>query len=235
MGLTTSLTCTYTFENSGAMGTDDSGNGKTLTVNGSVPQAAGNAPPGTHASSWSNNGANNMTRAAIYDGSTDFMIACWVYVTAFQVFDLHITGQWQSGATQYQLVLDHTNKDFKMQGSVNGSSATTSVEDGQGAISLNTWYFVQGYYNRATQKLGVNRNNGTAVEAALASVINIAQPLTVGANGVGGGFPMSGRIDAREFYSRLLTANESTTLYAGGAGLEYPFPTRRHGAGIFRM
>jgi hypothetical protein len=227
--LRSALKGAYTFETAGNMGADASGNGAHLTLTGSVPQATGNAAPGTKASSWTDSSANHLNaNYHAIPAATDFSLTYWAYVTASQVFSQFLAGYLEVGNQQYACFLDHTGSEFKFlinSTGGGGAEAGTAAQDGQGAISLNTWYFVYNYYNSNTGKVGIRRNLATAVEAATAApFLTGTASFAVGCcSGFGGSFPLSGRIDSLNVWNRLLTEPELTGLKNGTLGLEYPF------------
>jgi hypothetical protein len=245
MSLLTNLISAYTFEASGSMGTDASGNGNTLSLTGSVPQVAGNALPGTNAASWSDSGG--VSPAGVLHGNfnyvtaaTDFSGIVWVFPLTgtwnTTPYDMFVLGSMNAGTDQYGLFLKQSTKEFYFQVSAGGAGGPT-VADGQGAVSFSTWYMVYFQWDFTSKKIGISRNNSTLVEVASGIGGNLfAGPTdwSIGSDGHGAGFTMDGRTDAIALWNRKLSAGEITTLYNGGLGLEYPFPSgRRRAAVIF--
>src|SRR5690242_17552324 len=121
MSLTSNLISAYTFENSGSMGADASGNGNNLTKTGSVPQAAGNASPGTNAASWSDGGGFSPQGTLhgnfnYIPAASDFSMVVWAYVLNGSwnttPYDMFVVGSENAGTDQYGLHLSQSTKEF---------------------------------------------------------------------------------------------------------------------------
>jgi hypothetical protein len=248
VSLLTNLVSSYTFENASPaanIGLDSSGSAHHLTLTGSVPQAAGNAAPGTHGSSWSDGGvsaAQGVLSAAVnvIPPATSFSISLWVNT---------ITGNWQStgydpfaagiqggGSDQYYFQLNHTSLTWYFVVSGGGAGGTAALAGS--AITLGTWHHLVGQFDTGSKNTSIVIDNGAPVSVA-SGIIDPYQAaprvFSIGSNGNGGGFPYDGTIDGLSLWNRLLAAGEIAQLWNGGAGLEYPFPGGRRRTGVTMM
>lgn len=103
--------------------------------------------------------------------------------------------------------------------SIGNGSTNTFVEGG--SFSAGTWYFLVAWHSSADNKIYIQIDNGTPVEAAwTGGTQDTTAELRIGraANNY-----FDGLIDSVSFWKRVLTSDERTSLYNSGNGLDYPF------------
>jgi hypothetical protein len=102
--------------------------------------------------------------------------------------------------------------------------------------SVNTWYFVVYTCDGTTAKLYVNASQeGGNVSQGLGEVASspgfcIGAYLNAATPPLANNYFFKGYEDECFIYSRALTSTEISSLYNGGAGLQYPFTTGNPGA-----
>lgn len=122
---------------------------------------------------------------------------------------------------EYYLIWSFTA--LRLQGAVFNSSGTATTVDANnhGAVSTGAWLFVVFWHDPTADVIGIQVNNGTADTAAHSTgTRDTAAAFSIGALGNGSRY-MDGLIDQVGFWKRVLTADEKTELYNGGAGLAY--------------
>jgi hypothetical protein len=163
--------------------------------------------------------ASNSTLQA---GDIDFYWCGWIYIDAAPAAytAIFLKGTQYSGTTMNYgaSILSTRVPGFDIADGTNRKTATWGS-----ALSLATWYFIEGYHNAAADVVGVCINRGTDVTAATAGVVPAsgnAGALTFGKD-PGGGQYFDGRIQHFTFLKRLPSAAERNALYASGAGVNY--------------
>lgn len=190
----------------------DSVGGHTLTNNGST----------TFVAAKNNNGANFVAASLQSLSSTsddlrgdqNFTVACWI--------DPNLAGQTagvsrDAASRDYSLLISNTT--FQVY-YLNSSQAANVSQANPGA----GFHLVIFYLDRDNNRLGISVNDAvpttTAVSGSYTTYSGIA--FRIGGNTTSG-FSTS-VIDECAFWSRVLTSDERTELYAAGAGKFYPFP-----------
>jgi hypothetical protein len=104
-----------------------------------------------------------------------------------------------------------------------GTGAANAEVSGD-TLSDGVWMFIVAWYSSADQKVYIQCDNGTPVEAAWTGGTQSSSGagFSIGGADVGGGH-FNGSIDSVSFWKRVLTSQERTDLYNGGNGLDYPF------------
>lgn len=93
------------------------------------------------------------------------------------------------------------------------------------APSTGAFHLIVCTYSSADGAIGISVDAGTVTSTTTASVREGIGSFDVGSrntSGAGAGF--NGLIDNVGVWTRVLSSTEITTLYASGAGLEFPFP-----------
>lgn len=105
------------------------------------------------------------------------------------------------------------------QVSTNGVSAThTLLASSHGSPTAGQWDFIIAQRNAATQKLGIQVNNGTLNEIALTeNIYNGSGVFTLGGNSA----PLDGALEQVFYWRKILTPEQKTWLYNGGNGRSY--------------
>ena len=195
-----------------------------LTDTGTVGSATGKV--GTAADVELGNYLTVADPAALsFPGDTDFTVAAWLQFESKAADEMFAVGkgdgdgaeygiEWNPGSDRLQFAV------YASDGFGTGQSATAST---LGSPALATWYYVVGWYDATAEEVRIQVNNGTVDAASYtAGSYNSDAAFTIGS------YPAfnlhwDGLIDEVGIWSRVLTTEERTTLYNGGAGLTYPF------------
>jgi len=188
-----------------------------LTDNNTVAGVAGKIGNATQHVAVNLEYLSIASNATLQTGDIDFTWACWAQVatkTARQgiiVKDANVAG------AAYLLEYENTQDRFRCRIDV---SATLRA-DILGSPTANTWYFLVFWHDSTANTINIQGNNGVANSAALVhDGLTDAAPFEIGRFIT---FYLDGMVDEVGFWKRVLTAQEKTDLYNGGAGLSYPF------------
>jgi len=221
MALTDNLALALEFE-SGAIGTDATGQNTAFTNNNvvtSVSGKVGNAGNFVIASSQS---LVHADTALLSCGDISFSFAAWLYVTdnsqtctAFAKTNTQSEHflEWSPASSAYR---------FRVWDAADNN--TNHLLSSGGTPTNNTWYFVVVSHNATGNTLKGSVNNGTVDSASYsAGVRDSNADLYIGFNQQVGGRYWGGMIDQLLFYKRDLfdTPADITSLYNGGAGMTY--------------
>ena len=154
--------------------------------------------------------------ADLSTGDVGFTVAGWVYPTNLSGAQAKMIASKWNAAEEYTLYLTNGgstgNAVFHY-----GATAVTG-----GAVSLDAWYFVVGWYDPDLDTVYVQVNNGTVAETATTAPSDGSSSFMLGSlDGSVGQF--FGRIDSVGVWKRMLTSDERMMLYNAGVGCAYPF------------
>lgn len=168
------------------------------------------------------------SNSTLQTGNIDQTFTAWVKFDSVPPAGLHRTILSKDNANNLREILlvweQASNKFVFAIG--NGASGVEGVQATSfGTPSLGVWYFVVAGYNATTDKAFIQINNGPVDEVTIALTPGVStNPFIIGAEGFSSfRIPHDGLIDEVGFWKRVLTLEERTTLYNGGAGLTYPF------------
>lgn len=147
-------------------------------------------------------------------GNVPFTFAGWFYADA-AVGNQSVLGM--SSAGVWLRKESDTSCTLRMY---DGSDHETFVN----CLGAGNWNFFVLWYDPDADLQWIQINNGTPVSTAnTGGVIESGtRSLYFGAH-IGPGFFFGGLVDEVGFWNRILTEDERTSLYNGGAGLSYPF------------
>ena len=157
-------------------------------------------------------------------GNIDFTLGCWVKLTTKPtqrfISKYQPTLNKREYTVAYYSVLD---KFFFQTARDGGVSVDTVWADTLGSPSTGTFYFVIAEHDSVNDLLTIQVNNGTIDSAAgyVAGVWTGGDGLFTLSGNSNGIETMDGALDEAFFYKRLLTAEEKTWFYNGGAGRTY--------------
>ena len=183
--------------------------------------ASGNALTGTlDDATWA---AGKYGSAVNLDGVDDYVdlgnptplqvtgsmtISGWINSAAFPADDATIVSKKTSDGTGYQLDTTIDTGPRTIGFKLTNNSGDDMVRYGATQLQLNTWYYVAGVYNAATQTMDVYLNgvldDGTQVGAITSSQQNSTANVNIGQRS--GSYNFDGRIDEVRIYSQALTA-----------------------------
>lgn len=123
---------------------------------------------------------------------------------------------------EYGLYFDASTHRMKFSVSSSGSAWTGTIEATTFGAGTADWDFYVGWYDPTAHTLNIQVNNGAVDSTSYAGGIRDGgASLYLGS--LAGTAPFDGDLDAVGLWKRVLTSNERSTLYAGGAGREAPF------------
>lgn len=222
MALTDSLTAYYSLDNT----TDATGNGYTLTNNGST----------TFTSALIINGGDfNGTTQSLNNNS---VLGALSYPRSFQAWmnfdsvsgDRAIFALGDASIHYYSLKKDSGTGTIVFRS--NNNTQAANVDTGI-TPSTATWYHCVVIQNSSTS-VTIYINNVETNTAATTFVATVGQ-FYLAYLGRSGAWYTDGRIDEVGIWNRALTSTEVGQLYNGGAGLAYPLTVSSANTGFFRV
>ncbi len=229
MALTDSLAAYWKFDEASGNAADSSGNSYTLTNNNTVGYAAGIINNGGDFGSSNTN--KTFTRTAdtlgiVVDAARSF--AGWFQIsvdpTSGTVYD--VMGQGYNPSDVFY-IFEYGNfggtKRFRVGRARSGVDDPTMTYDT--TLTTSTWYHIA--YTIDGSRNQIFYFNGTSVDSDTAASGNGSGTTTTGTLFSTAFFAtarlLQGKVDEWGVWSRVLTSDEVTELYNGGAGLTYPF------------
>lgn len=235
MALTDSLAAHWRLEEASGTRVDVSGNGHDMSAQGT---------PGNRAGKLSNALDVTATDYCYYADSGNALdcpagasltAACWIYLDNLTINGYPLN-RWAEDWTLFFTAAGVVS----MLARQTGSNATASTP--AGTITTGAWYYLVGWFDHTVGANGtvyVQVNNGTVYSTALTSAKTAGSGLFVSLGDLGhtstafGGY--DGAIDSASIWTRVLTADERTSLYNGGAGLDYPFTVGGKGLPVLQQ
>ena len=170
--------------------------------------------------------------SALSMGAIDFTVAAWVWMESKAVFSGETAQSFvtkgDNDGFEYALEYYSTTDRFVFSAqSADGFSSGDAVHaDSNGAPIILNWYFVVGWHING-DGLYIQVNNGAVDFNDMAvGCYDSDANFGIGAYpGFGVAQECDGLVDEVGIWKRVLTTEERTTLYNGGAGLTYPFTT----------
>ena len=215
MSLLTNLQAAYNFDSSPGNLVDSSGNGYTLTNTGTVTFSAGLIGScAVFGTSNSTKKLTNATNLGITSGTQNWSVSYWWQSgnVGEQCGNFQLT--YGGGTNFFASLYDGANTRYAFI-SKQGSTFPSS------SASINTWYNITivNSSNVATIYL-----NGTSIatQATATTTTGLTDHLDMGFSTTNSSFG-NGNIDIFNVWGRALTGGEVTSLYNGGAGLQYNF------------
>lgn len=230
MALTDSLISHWKLDETSGNATDAHGS-NTLTDNNTVTTAAGKigtARQFTAANSESLSHADNADLSLGTD--TPFTWALWVYpdtITGVHTLVAKWGGAGSAEVREYHLQIIFNATANYVQFSIgNGASSVTLQTFPNAVLTVGAWNFIVAWHDEVANTVNIQVNNGTVYSGSWSGgTFDGTGTMALGRNGSFGSQYFDGRLDSVSFWKRVLTSGEKTTLYNGGAGLDYPFTT----------
>jgi hypothetical protein len=193
-----------------------------LTDNNTVTSGTGKVGTAASFAAASLESLTRATNASLDTGNIDFTFATWVNAASLTGFPAILCKDGIGANREYILLYDGTLSRFKFQVSSDGASFDgTVVADTFGAASTSTWYFVAAWHDSVNNQLGIAVNGGTADATAHSTGVMVGpEQFSIGSQNNASLF-WNGLIDEVGFWKRVLTSDERTWLYNGGAGRSY--------------
>jgi len=231
MSLLTNLISYWKFDESSGNAADSVGS-NTLTNNGSTAFATGKINNGADLEQSSSQSFSiaDASQSGL-DIAGNWSVSAWIKVESFVggALSMGIINKDVINQRSYSFSLED---DGKLRGAFcsNLSGSQRSTRNGSHtALSTATWYHVVIVCTVATPAIVFYVNNtadsGAMGDSSATSVVNGTADFYLGFNQREGAFGtyFDGIIDEVGIWDRVLTSDEVTSLYNGGAGLAYPF------------
>lgn len=155
--------------------------------------------------------------ATLSTGDVDFTITAWFKpqdMTANRI----VVGK-GGGDIEYDIALRSGGPNLQFRACSGSGFAGLDAASDTTTLSAGTWYFVVGWHDATANTLNIQVNNGTVYSTSYSGGVYDG-PNTFY---IGKGFDSSfdGAIDEVGFWKQVLTTQERTDLWNGGAGLAY--------------
>lgn len=153
-------------------------------------------------------------------GDEDFTWAAWVNLESKPGALLTILSKYSSTTAEYALFWYNPTDRFAFE-CAGAGGANDAFANNFGAPTIGEWNHVVCWHDSVNNLLGISVNAGTADTVAYTHGVGTnAADFTLGKYG-SLGFGFDGLIDEVGLWKRVLTSQERTDLYNGGAGLSY--------------
>jgi hypothetical protein len=162
---------------------------------------------------------------AVSTGDIDFTIEVWVNLESGTGSDQDIVSKYDTAGNQreYRIFYSTGTSRFSWGLSSTGTSQTSAIL-ANGTPSLATWYQIIVWHDATNNEMGiaVNAEVSPVVSGYSSGVFDGTSPFHIGARGAASptGY-VDGLIAKVRMWKRVLTSQERTDLYNGGAGLAY--------------
>lgn len=196
----------------------DSHGSNTLTDNNTVTSATGVINSAADFESTNSETLSHTSNSDFQTGDIDFTWTCWVKLES-KPNHMGIISKYSD---EYTIWFESASDRFEFFVGTGALGAARVTANNFGAPSLGSWCFIVAWHDSVNNVVGIQVNNGTA------NTVSHSGGITANSNGfvmgnVNSSFPYDGLIDEVGYWKRILTTQEKTDLYNGGAGLAYPF------------
>lgn len=164
--------------------------------------------------------------AELSTGDIDFTLAVWVNLES-KPANAGIVCKDEEYYLTYRGGIDRF--EFQAYGAAGFASGSAVDANNFGSPSTGTWYFIVVWHDSVANTINIQVNDGTVnTTSHSAGVYDGTGSVRVGDNGFNQYW--DGLIDELNFWKRVLTSDERTSVYNAGAGLAYPFSVAGHPA-----
>lgn len=165
------------------------------------------------------------SEALIETGDVDYTFAAWVYLTDISAVR-SIVSKGESGSNrEYHLFFLHTDQKIYMQ-SMNAAGTIVGSVASSVTVTTGTWYLLIGSHDALNNIESVTVNAATATAATTGAAGAVTGRLNIGYQGVLENYHV-GRIGPVAMWKSaaggggVLSSEQRTAFYNGGAGLSY--------------
>jgi hypothetical protein len=196
--------------------TDTSGQGNTLTMNGTLTSTAGHSS-GANLASSSYSSSNYLS---INDNSSlsitgNITMSAWIYITSQNVNNIIFEKAINSGQYGYDFFVWNSGNKLYCRLSNNGATQTAAI--GATGVSANTWHHVACVYNGTDIRVyldgSLDSNSTNNPKTYSGDIYNGTDPLYIGK--LDATNYMRGNIDDAAIWGRALSSTEISTIYGG--------------------
>lgn len=201
--------------------TDQSGNGRHLTANTSIPNN-----DGILGSCIDFTGSPNYLQynadGTFNRGANQFEYWCWVFLDTLTANRPVI---YYGGVTNKSYMLEFDGSNFTFWVSTDGTTFGFNVTSGV-AIATGTWYFIRFYHNPVGKIIAISVNQEAVQTASYTGSVNTTgtMSLQVG-NRTDAAAQLDGRVDAIAARDQIVSVVAADIAYNSGQGFEHPWNT----------
>jgi len=160
--------------------------------------------------------------ASLSMGDIDFTFTGWANLESKGDLRFILGKDLSVNPESYHLSFENLADRFRFRVRSSGGEGNVNA-DNLGSPSLATWYFIVAWHDATANTINIQVNDGTVDSVSFtAGSYDGTGTFYLGANN-DGGKEWDGLLDSWSVWKRVLTAQERTDLYNGGAGLDYPF------------
>ena len=205
----------------------DSVGSNTLTDNNTVGSAAGVLSNAAQFVAANSEYLSHISNSDLQMGDVGFTLSAWAKVTSTAAIQV-IASKYNTTADEreYALLFEDSPSRFTWRISTDGTSgALVNASVTPGTFSTSAFYHLLAWHDPDANLIGLSVNDGTPVTASVSGGSFVGSSVfALGALvAVSAGSLLDGSIDEVGIWKRVLTAEERTFLYNGGAGRTYPF------------
>lgn len=208
---------------------DKHGNSLTLTQSSSPGSDTGLVYAGARSFDGSADYFSRTSETLLQIGDNDCTIVAWVYLTSLAANRTFVSKRVAN--YEFELKYDLTPDRFRFGVSNNGGTGASNLHvanaDVLGTPSIDTWYMLAAQHDADNNLVSISVNVGGVTSAAhTGGIIAGTNALNVGRSGTGAEYVI-GQMQSVAIWKSaagaggLLTAEQLTALYNGGAGLAY--------------
>ena len=200
---------------------DQSGNGRHMTANTSIPNndgILGSAVDFTGSPNYLQYNAD----ATFNRGASEFEYWVWVRLDALTANRPVI---YYGGITNKSYMLEFDGSNFTFWVSTDGTTFGFNVTSGV-AISTGVWYFIRVYHDPVGKLISISVNQETVETAAYTGSVNTtgSMSLQIG-NRTDAAAQLDGRVDAIAARDQIVSVAAADIAYNSGVGFEHPWNT----------
>lgn len=200
----------------------DSVAGLSLTDNNTVPSATGLLGNAISLDGTVNEYVYHADEALLSVGDRDFTLAAWANPTNFTGGGKPVVGKMGDASNvEYCLRFAQTTGNLELIYSADGANILSRSTDNAGSTAA--WNLCLFWYDAAANTVNVQLNNSTVASASLSGGVFNGNSQFVLGKQVYGNLRLTGLVDEVGVWARVLTSDERTSLWNGGAGVTHPF------------
>jgi len=162
---------------------------------------------------------------------SSYTVMCWVYVDSLAATPSTIICRWNGGGSTRDYLVGYDSTGSVYFSTIQGTNTDVAALSPAGVVTTGSWHLIVAWIDSSVGSFGsinIQVNNGTVYTTTLTAAKLSSDTATLFAVGrFNQSFGYAGSTDAAVDlvcnWSRVLTAEERTSLWNSGLGLNYPF------------